>query len=321
MTLLLFQDTTKAIQDTTKKVAQKTQEVIEKSKDFWNIELIPSSNLTVGRILTDMLVLIIIYASARLLIWFLQRVITRRLSKVKAIDRGKQFAILQITKYIIYVIAISIMLNRMHIGSALLAGSAALFVGIGFGLQQIANDLISGLIILFEGRVKVGDMVEMNATVGRVTSIGVRTSTVETRDSIEIIVPNSKFMSDNVINWSSNRSATTRFQIAVGVAYGSNVELVKEKLIEAAYAHEDIVSKPEKPYVLFKDFADNSLNFELNFWTSNTWDIEIVQSDLRFMVDKLFREVNITIAFPQRDVHLTVDDKDVTKLKKVFAGK
>ncbi|HAS45781.1 MAG TPA: hypothetical protein DCS93_35195 [Microscillaceae bacterium] len=321
MTLLLFQDTTKAIQDTSKHVGQKTQEILEKSKDFWNIELIPSSNLTVGRILTDILVLIIIYASARLLIWFLQRVITRRLAKVKAIDRGKQFAILQITKYVIYVIAISIMLNRMHIGSALLAGSAALFVGIGFGLQQIANDLISGLIILFEGRVKVGDMVEMNATVGRVTSIGVRTSTVETRDSIEIIVPNSKFMSDNVINWSSNRSVTTRFQIAVGVAYGSNVELVKEKLIEAAYAHEDIVSKPEKPYVLFKDFADNSLNFELNFWTSNTWDIEIVQSDLRFTVDKLFREVDITIAFPQRDVHLTVDDKDVTKLKKVFVGK
>ncbi|OJJ18922.1 hypothetical protein BKI52_24785 [marine bacterium AO1-C] len=309
------------MQDTTQKVAQKAQDVLGKSKDFWNIELIPSSNLTVGRILTDILVLIIIYASARLLIWFLQRVITRRLAKVKAIDRGKQFAILQITKYVIYVIAISIMLNRMHIGSALLAGSAALFVGIGFGLQQIANDLISGLIILFEGRVKVGDMVEMNATVGRVTSIGVRTSTVETRDSIEIIVPNSKFMSDNVINWSSNRSVTTRFQIAVGVAYGSNVELVKEKLIEAAYAHEDIVSKPEKPYVLFKDFADNSLNFELNFWTSNTWDIEIVQSDLRFTIDKLFREVDITIAFPQRDIHLTVDDKDVTKLKKVFVGK
>ncbi len=321
MTLFLFQDTTKAIQDTTKKVAQKAEGVIEQSKDFWNVELIPSSNLTVGRILTDILVLIIIYASARLLIWFLQRLITRRLSKVKAIDRGKQFAILQITKYIIYVIAISIMLNRMHIGSALLAGSAALFVGIGFGLQQIANDLISGLIILFEGRVKVGDMVEMNSTVGRVTSIGVRTSTVETRDSIEIIVPNSRFMSDNVINWSSNRSVTTRFQIAVGVAYGSNVELVKEKLIEAAYAHEDIVPKPEKPYVLFKDFADNSLNFELNFWTSNTWDIEIVQSDVRFTIDKLFREAGIVIAFPQRDVHLTVDDKDVTKLKKVFAGK
>lgn len=321
MTLFLFQDTTKAIQDTTKKVAQKAEGIIDQSKDFWNVELIPSSNLTVGRILTDILVLIIIYASARLLIWFLQRLITRRLSKVKAIDRGKQFAILQITKYIIYVIAISIMLNRMHIGSALLAGSAALFVGIGFGLQQIANDLISGLIILFEGRVKVGDMVEMNSTVGRVTSIGVRTSTVETRDSIEIIVPNSRFMSDNVINWSSNRSVTTRFQIAVGVAYGSNVELVKEKLIEAAYAHEDIVPKPEKPYVLFKDFADNSLNFELNFWTSNTWDIEIVQSDVRFTIDKLFREAGIVIAFPQRDVHLTVDDKDVTKLKKVFAGK
>lgn len=317
MTLLLFQDTTQVSPDS----SRIAQQVAEKTKEIWDLALIPGSKFTIGRILEDIVVLIVIYACARLLIWFLQRIITRRLSSVKTIDKGKQFAILQITKYIIYVIAISIMLSRMHIGSALFAGSAALFVGIGFGLQQIANDLISGLIILFEGRVKVGDMVEMNSTVGRVTSIGVRTSTVETRDSIEIIVPNSKFMSDNVINWSSNRSVTTRFQITVGVAYGSNVELVKEKLIEAAYAHEDIVSKPEKPYVLFKDFADNSLNFELHFWTSNTWDIEIVRSDLRFTIDKLFREVDVVIAFPQRDVHLSVEDKDVTKLKKVFSGK
>lgn len=296
--------------------------ILASIQDFFDIAPIPGyKTLTIGKMLTDLFKLIIIYMSARLLIWFLQRVLTRRLAQVKSIDKGKQFAILQITKYIIYVIAISIMLNQMHIGSAIFAGSAALFVGIGFGLQQIANDLISGLIILFEGRVKVGDMVEMNATVGRITSIGIRTSTVETRDSIEIIVPNSKFISDNVINWSSNQSVTTRFQIAVGVAYGSNVEMVKEKLIEAAYAHEDIISKPEKPYVLFKDFGDNSLNFDLHFWTSNTWDIEIVRSDLRFIIDKLFREADITIAFPQRDVHLTVDDEDVNKLKKVFSGK
>lgn len=296
--------------------------ILASFQDFLDIAPIPGYKaLTIGRMLSDLFILAIIYFGARFLIWALQRVISRRLSKVKSIDKGKQFAILQITKYVIYVIAISIMLTRMHIGSAIFAGSAALFVGIGFGLQQIANDLISGLIILFEGRVKVGDMVEMNDTVGRITSVGVRTSTVETRDSIEIIVPNSKFISDNVINWSSNRSASTRFQITVGVAYGSHVELVKEKLVEAAYAHEDVVSKPEKPYVLFKDFADNSLNFELHFWTANTWDIEIVRSDLRFTIDKLFREVNITIAFPQRDVHLTVDDADVNKLKKVFAGK
>lgn len=296
--------------------------ILASFQDFLDIAPIPGYKaLTIGRMLSDLFILAIIYFGARFLIWTLQRVISRRLSRVKSIDKGKQFAILQITKYIIYVIAISIMLTRMHIGSAIFAGSAALFVGIGFGLQQIANDLISGLIILFEGRVKVGDMVEMNDTVGRITSIGIRTSTVETRDSIEIIVPNSKFISDNVINWSSNRSASTRFQITVGVAYGSNVELVKEKLVEAAYAHEDIVSKPEKPYVLFNDFADNSLDFELHFWTANTWDIEIVRSDLRFTINKLFREVNITIAFPQRDVHLTVDDTDVNKLKKVFSGK
>ncbi len=261
--------------------------ILANFQDFLNYAPIPGyKDLTVSRILVDLFVLIIIYVSARILIWFVQRLLKRHLSRVTSIDSGKEFAILQITRYIIYAIAISIMLNRLHIGSAIFAGSTALFVGIGFGLQQIANDLISGLIILFEGRVKVGDMVEMHSTVGKITSIGIRTSTVETRDSIEIIVPNSKFISDNVINWSSNHSAATRFQITVGVAYGSNVELVKEKLIESAYAHHDIVTdiqlhpKLEKPYVLFKDFGDNSLNFELHFWTANTWDIEIVRSYL-----------------------------------------
>ncbi|EAY31093.1 small-conductance mechanosensitive channel [Microscilla marina ATCC 23134] len=302
--------------------------ILANFQDFLNYTPIPGyKDLTVSRILVDLFVLIIIYASARLLISITKRLLERRLAKVKSIDSGKRFAILQITKYVIYTIAISIMLNRLHIGSAIFAGSTALFVGIGFGLQQIANDLISGLIILFEGRVKVGDMVEMHSTVGRINSIGIRTSTVETRDSIEIIVPNSKFISDNVINWSSNHSAATRFQITVGVAYGSNVELVKEKLIQSAYAHQDIVidtelhPKLEKPYVLFKDFGDNSLNFELHFWTANTWDIEIVKSDLRFIIDQLFREVSITIAFPQRDVHLTVDNENVNKLKQVFANK
>lgn len=308
--------------------------ILANFQDFLNYTPIPGyKDLTVSRILVDLFVLIIIYLSARVIIWFVKRLLEQRLEKVKSIDSGKRFAILQITKYIIYAIAISIMLNRLHIGSAIFAGSTALFVGIGFGLQQIANDLISGLIILFEGRVKVGDMVEMHSTVGRINSIGIRTSTIETRDSIEIIVPNSKFISDNVINWSSNHSAATRFQITVGVAYGSNTELVKEKLIQAAYVHQDIVTTvqesngdkdknhPEAPYVLLKNFGDNSLNFELHFWTANTWDIEIVKSDLRFLIDQFFRQVGITIAFPQRDVHLTVDNENVNKLKQVFANK
>lgn len=185
----------------------------------------------------------------------------------------------------------------------MLAGSAALLVGLGFGIQQIFNDLVSGIILLFEGNLKVGEIIQLeNDIVGKVTMIGLRTSKIRTRDDITMIIPNSKFISDKVINWSQDQS-TTRFQVEVGVAYGSDVELVTRLLLESAKENQAVETKPE-PFVRFSDFGESSLNFQLLFWTNESFRCENVKSKLRYTIDRKFRENNVQIPFPQRDVHL-----------------
>jgi small-conductance mechanosensitive channel len=185
----------------------------------------------------------------------------------------------------------------------LIAGSAALLVGIGLGIQQIFNDIASGLFILFERNLKVNDVVQIEENIiGRVLSIGLRTSKLETRDNIIMIIPNSKFISDNVINW-SHIEVKTRFKVEIGVAYGSDVELVKNVLLECAKQHKDITNKPQ-PFVRFNDFGDSSLDFQLFFWTRKAFRVENIKSDLRFQIDIEFRKNDIIIPFPQTDVHL-----------------
>jgi small-conductance mechanosensitive channel len=184
----------------------------------------------------------------------------------------------------------------------LLAGSAALLVGIGLGLQQVFKDIVSGFFLLFEGNLKVGDVVELEGDVGIVKEIGFRTTKIENRDNIILIIPNSKFIGENVINW-SHIEQKTRFSVDVGVAYGSDVELVKKVLLECARDHQEVTEYP-KPFVRFDDFGNSSLDFQLFFWTDNAFRVENIKSDLRFAIDKKFRENKITIPFPQRDVHI-----------------
>ncbi|MFT7031218.1 MAG: small-conductance mechanosensitive channel [Marinoscillum sp.] len=190
----------------------------------------------------------------------------------------------------------------------LLAGSAALLVGLGFGIQQIFNDVVSGILLLFEGTVSVGDIVEIEHIVGKVQRIALRTSIIQTRDHISIIVPNSKLVSDNVINWTHNRSQT-RFNIKIGVAYGSDVPLVMRLLEEAATAQKAVAKNP-KPNARFIDFGDSALMFEILFWSDKMFEIEFIKSAIRVEIDALFRTNNVIIPFPQRDLHL----KTVTTL-------
>ena len=218
-------------------------------------------------------------------------------------DKGRGHAFYQILRYIIIIFAALIGLDMIGVHlTLLLAGSAALLVGIGLGLQQIFNDIVSGILLLFEGTVSVGDIVELNSVVGKVRSISIRTSKIETRDRTVIIVPNSKLVSDNVINWSHNRIAT-RFNIKVGVAYGSDVKLVMRLLCEAANEHEDVDSEPI-PEARFVDFGESSLDFELLFFSTKMFSIELVKSDLRVAIDQKFRDHQVTIPFPQRDLHV-----------------
>lgn len=270
-------------------------------KEIFNFQLIKTETfeITIYHILISTFLIIITWLLLKTLKKIFQRqVITER------IDKGNSNSIFLIIKYITWVIVIGVVLDILGVKLTLLiAGSAALLVGIGLGIQQIFNDIASGLFILFERNLKVNDVVQIEENIiGRVLSIGLRTSKLETRDNIIMIIPNSKFISDNVINW-SHIEVKTRFKVEIGVAYGSDVELVKNVLLECAKQHKDITNKP-KAFVRFDDFGDSSLDFQLLFWTRKAFRVENIKSDLRFQIDIEFRKNDIIIPFPQTDVHL-----------------
>ncbi len=263
----------------------------------------PDVPLTITSIIFGFLILL----AARLFAWLMIQLVLYSYYKRKSINIGSQYAINQLLKYIIYTIAAFITIDSIGIDMTLIwGGAAALLVGIGLGLQQTFNDLISGIILLFERTVEVGDVVNVNELIGTVKKIGLRTSLVETFDNITVIVPNSKLIVDNVINW-SHYDNKARFHINIGVAYGSNTALVKKLLLRVARENIYVLDYP-MPIVRFINFGDSSLDFQLHFWTRNFIVIEDIKSDARFEIDRLFREHNISIPFPQRDVWIKKED-------------
>ncbi len=238
-----------------------------------------------------------------LLIAIIRKTLTGKNARFQRNNRDTGHAIFLILKYIIIVATIIIILESVGVKvTLLLAGSAALLVGLGLGIQQLFNDIVSGFILLFERTITIEDIIEVDGMVARVKKIGLRTSEVETRDDIIIIVPNSRLVSEKVINWSHNR-AFTRFKIKVGVAYGSDVELVRTILKECVEANEN-VSKEKEPNVRFVDFGDSSLDFVVLFWSDKMFRIDDAKSDIRFMINEKFKENGIRIPFPQRDLHI-----------------
>ncbi len=250
----------------------------------------------------QLFIFIAILVIAKIILSIFKMFLNRQKKQLK-IDHGRSHSIYKIAMYVCWTFAIIIGLNSIGIEiTILLAGSAALLVGVGLGLQQTFNDLVCGIIILFEGTIQVRDIVEVSDIVGRVTHIGIRTSKIVTRDNIIMIVPNSKFVTDMVINW-SHIEEQTRFKVTVGVAYGSDVQLVK-KLLTESVGETDKVSKTKKPIVRFIDFGESSLDFEIHFWTTENFGVEDIKSDLRFTIDQKFRDNKVQIPFPQRDLHL-----------------
>jgi small-conductance mechanosensitive channel len=241
-----------------------------------------------------------------LVLWILKKVLFRKknMSKLK---EGNLFSLYQVIKYIAWIIAILSILDSFGVKlNVLLASSAALLVGMGFGLQTVFNDFVSGIILLFEGSTKVGDILEVDGDVIKIKRIGLRTSEGINRDDIIVILPNSKITSNKVINW-SHQSKKTRFRIKVGVAYGSDVDLVIKLLIESALEQEHITDK-ESVIARFIDFGNSSLDFELLFYSTNIFRIENVKSDIRRTINQKFTENGITIPFPQMDVYLKTKD-------------
>lgn len=285
----------------------KLQELMGNIRDFLEIVLFESGDFKLH--IFNIANLFLIFLAARLLIWGFKKFIQRRNRGV--VNHGKQYAIVQLVSYFIYIIAILIIISSFGISiTGLLVGSTAILVGLGLGLQDFFRDLVAGVIILMERTVTAGDIVEIAGTVGQVKDVNLRTTSLLTREDIVIIVPNTRLTTDNVINWSQNNSKVTRFEITVGVAYGSDTELVKEVLVKCAEAHKDVMQMPE-PRVLFENFGNSALEFRLMFYSKNLFRIERTKSDIRFAIDKSFRESQIRIPFPQRDlwVRQLPDDK------------
>ena len=252
--------------------------------------------------LFSVLLAIFVLTMARVFIGLVNRVLSRYFRK-RNIDPGRRYAILQVLRYIIYTSAVLLAIEAMGFSfSLLLGGAAALMVGIGLGLQQTFNDLVSGIILLVEGSVEIDDIIEIDGLVGVVKDIGIRTSKVETRDRISLVVPNSKLVGDKLINWSHNNDST-RFTINVGVAYSSDIDLVTNLLLQAAEEHKDVLSEPV-PQVRFKEFGNSSLDFGLLIFSNENLQIEQVKSELRYRITKLFREHKVEIPFPQQDIWL-----------------
>tara|TARA_R110001592_G_scaffold313768_3_gene589233 strand:- start:2907 stop:3743 length:837 start_codon:yes stop_codon:yes gene_type:complete len=265
---------------------------------YYSIIEIGSYNLTIHKLI----LLLLIFLAVKILLWVIKKAMKRQW-RFKNLDKGSEHALFQIIKYILWIIAIAMILETLGVKVTLLiAGSAALLVGVGLGLQQTFNDIISGVILLLEGSTKIGDVLEIDGDVVKVRNIGLRASKVINRDDIMIFIPNSLLVTNKVINW-SHQIQETRYHINVGVAYGSDVDLVIKLIEESAIEHTDC-SKKKEPEGRFLDFGESSLNFEVLFWSKELFRIDRAKSDIRRNIDQKFRDNGITIPFPQRDLHI-----------------
>ncbi len=246
--------------------------------------------------------LLSIFLITKLVLWLIEKALTRK-NKFNKLDRGSVFALYQLIKYFVWIIALALMLETVGIKiTILLAGSAALLVGIGLGLQQTFNDIISGIILLFEHSVKVGDILDIDDDIVIIQEIGLRTSKGLNRDEIIVILPNSLITTNKVINW-SHQTKKTLFRINVGVAYGSDVDKVVSILEESAIEHAKVLDR-DSVEGRFIDFGNSSLDFQLLFYSKNIFRIERIKSEIRKIINRKFIENNITIPFPQMDLHL-----------------
>ncbi|MDX1761321.1 MAG: mechanosensitive ion channel [Christiangramia sp.] len=292
------------MQDQTTK--EKVTEVIEQDiwgliKEIWNAGFSYSIGgedlkITVGLVVLVILAFLITSVVLRVIRSFIT-------SKLMEEDKLKFISVFKFIKYFVYLTVILITLSSAGVDvTILLTASAALFVGLGLALQELFQDVIGGIFIILDKSLLVGDIIEMDGRVARVFEIKLRTTRALTRDDKVMIIPNHKFISDTVYNYTQNHK-TTREVVRVGVAYGSDVEKVREVLLECSREQKGILKKPE-PFVLFEDFGDSALLFGLHFYVSDSFVDPKVKSELRFKVNNKFKLNNITIPFPQRDVHM-----------------
>ena len=269
-----------------------------------NYNLIP-----LGEAKITPLSLIYLIGFSVLLFWAskkLRDLIVSRLLSHTHLDVGSQQAIGTIARYFILFIGFLVILQTIGINlTTLNVLAGAVGIGVGFGLQNIASNFIAGIIILFERPVKIGDRIEVDDSDGKVVSVGARSTVVKTNDNITIIIPNSKLITEDVINWTyDSRNPRIRLRVPVGVSYDSDVNLVKRLLCEVGSENPDVLQDPE-PTVRLIEFGDNSLNFELWVWSKAKLHRKtVLLSDLNFAIWEKFKANNIEIPFPQRDLNI-----------------
>lgn len=272
-------------------------------KEFWNLELwvIDGYGVTVRKLVVTLLILIIgLTFVKRIVLLITRRLLKRTHLKETTIIAGEKiinyFTVLLIVLFALRVVNIPLTIFTF------LGGAIA--IGVGFGAQNLINNFISGFIIMAEQPIKIGDLIDIEGNFAIVEEIGARCTRIRTGANIHILVPNSSFLEKNIVNW-THSDKEIRAQVTAGVIYGSPVREVERIMIQVANEHKKVKKNPE-PFVLFNDFGDNSLIFDLYFWISMTriMDRRIIESDIRFHIDELFRKAGIVIAFPQRDIHL-----------------
>lgn len=255
--------------------------------------------LSISSLVFAFLVIVMTYAATRM--W--KQMMSEKILAKSGLTIGAKESIVTLSVYVVWTLGILLSLTAFGLNTTSLAVVfGALSIGLGFGLQNIFNNFISGLILLFERPIQVGDVVEVGGIWGEVLKINVRSTLVQTYDNSTLIIPNSEFISSRVTNW-SHRDPYIRRDLMVGVAYGSDTSLVERILLQAAQDVKEVVKYPRKPVVQFIDFGQSSLDFRLRFWSTIN-DFLTAETRLRFEIDRLFRENDVVIPFPQRDVHL-----------------
>jgi len=255
-----------------------------------------SIHITIGLIL----LLILAFLATSFALKLVRSIFTR---KMETDDKLKFISVFKFIKYVVYVAVILLTMSAAGIDvTVLITASAVLFVGLGLALQELFQDLIGGVFIIIDKSLQVGDIVEVDGKVGKVFEIKLRTTRAITRDDKVIIIPNHKLISDTIYNYTQNHK-TTREKVGVGVAYGSDVQLVTDLLLEVAQEQRGVLKNP-KPFVLFEDFGESALQFSIHFFVNDSFTDPRIKSEMRYRIDTKFRENNVTIPFPQRDVHL-----------------
>ncbi len=240
----------------------------------------------------------------------MRRVVVKLVARRSPKAEGTGYAMGRITQYLFLFVGAFVGLENMGVSMTTLAAmGAVLGVGLGFALQDIARNLVSGLILLLERPIEKGDVVIVGGTYGVVDEVGSRATRVMTFDNISMVVPNSKLITEIVEN-RSQPTSTYRVRISVGVAYGSDVRLVERLLLEVSAAHKEVLNDPA-PEVFFMDFGDSGLLFDLAVWLDDPQLALRIKSGIRFDIDAAFRANNITIPFPQRDVHMVASSKPI----------